>query len=118
MSAELSVVIPALNEAERLPPNLELIFAFLHANPSWLPSEVIVVDDGSSDGTSTAVMAVPPCDGAVLKPVVHPRNLGKGAAARSGFSSTSGRWVLLCDADLSAPIEELSALSSAKISLR
>lgn len=112
MTVKLSVVIPALNEAERLPPSLDQIFAYLSQNAEWLPAELIVVDDGSSDRTADAVARVDPCNGAELKTLIHPRNLGKGAAVRSGFAASSGSWVLLSDADLSAPIEELSVLRS------
>jgi len=113
MPVELSIVIPALNEADRLPPSLDLIFAYLSRNPEWLPAELIVVDDGSNDGTAEAVARVRPCDGVQLKTLIHPKNLGKGAAVRSGFGASSGSWVLLSDADLSAPIEEISVLRSA-----
>lgn len=108
---ELSVVIPAFNEADRLPPTLERIGAYLATHPDWLPAEVIVVDDGSTDGTTTAATAshLPP--GVALTVVEHPVNLGKGAAVRTGCSRSSGRWVLLTDADLSAPIEELTVLA-------
>jgi dolichyl-phosphate beta-glucosyltransferase len=110
---ELSVVIPALNEAGRLPPTLARIGTYLGTHPDWQPAEVIVIDDGSSDGTAAVAGTVGLPTGVDLRVVEHTRNLGKGAAVRSGFDHTVGRWVLLSDADLSAPIEELPALSRA-----
>lgn len=108
---ELSVVIPALNEAARLPPTLERIGAYLARHPDWLPAEIIVVDDGSSDGTAAAATRVSLADGIELRIAEHAMNRGKGAAVRTGFSLAAGHWVLLTDADLSAPIEELPALA-------
>lgn len=108
---ELSVVIPALNEAGRLPPTLARIGAYLGTHPDWQPTEIIVIDDGSSDGTATAAGSVDLPHGVDLRVVEHPQNLGKGAAVRSGFDHAVGRWVLLTDADLSAPIEELQVLA-------
>jgi len=108
---ELSVVIPALNESSRLPPTLERITSFLSIHPDWQPAEIIVVDDGSIDGTATAASAIDVPSGMVVKVEQHPRNLGKGAAVRTGFGLSTGHWVLLTDADLSAPIEELSVLA-------
>jgi dolichyl-phosphate beta-glucosyltransferase len=108
---ELSVVIPALNEAGRLPPTLGRIGAYLAEHRNWLPAEIIVVDDGSSDGTVSAVSAVELADGVGLKIETHPVNRGKGAAVRTGFALCTGAWVLISDADLSAPIEELSILA-------
>ena len=108
---ELSVVIPALNEAVRLPPTLEKVVAFLGRHPDWLPAEIIVVDDGSSDGTADAAAAVVLEDGIGLRIAEHATNRGKGAAVRTGFGRAAGRWALLSDADLSAPIEELSVLA-------
>ena len=52
----LSVVIPAFNEALRLPSTLETIVRYLNDHPRWLPAEVVVVDDGSSDETAAAVV--------------------------------------------------------------
>lgn len=108
---ELSVVIPALNEAARLPPTLDKVAAYLDQHPDWLPAEIIVVDDGSSDGTATAAAHVAMVDGVDLRIAEHTSNLGKGAAVRTGFGLASGHWVLLTDADLSAPIEELPVLA-------
>src|SRR5690606_16437098 len=68
--------------------------------------EVIVVDDGSTDRTAAVAEAFGP-------PVQVLRlecNRGKGAAIRAGVAATSGERVLLCDADLSTPIEELAVL--------
>jgi dolichyl-phosphate beta-glucosyltransferase len=107
------VVIPALNEAVRLPPTLEKIGAYLGQHPDWLPAEIIVVDDGSSDGTAAAAAGVALADGIDLQIAEHASNFGKGAAVRTGFALATGRWALLTDADLSAPIEELPTLARA-----
>lgn len=110
-NVELSVVIPALNESDRLPPTLDEITTYLGTHTDWQPAEIIVVDDGSIDGTVAAVSAAEIPQGIELRVEQHPRNLGKGAAVRTGFSLSTGHWVLLTDADLSAPIEELSVLA-------
>jgi dolichyl-phosphate beta-glucosyltransferase len=72
-----------------------------------------VVDDGSSDGTASSARQVELGNGIELRVAEHPENRGKGAAVRTGFGLASGRWVLLTDADLSAPIEELPVLARA-----
>ena len=110
---ELSVIIPALDEARRLPPTLERIAAYCGDHPDWQPTEIIVIDDGSSDQTVAAAKDVHLPAGIVLRLIEHPTNLGKGAAVRSGFGAAAGHWVLLTDADLSAPIEELAVLARA-----
>ena len=107
----MSVVIPALNESLRLPPTMERIAAFLAADRTWLPAEIIVVDDGSEDGTIAAAHSVGPTAGIDLRIAAHPQNRGKGAAVRTGFAMATGDSVLLTDADLSAPIEELPTLA-------
>ncbi len=107
-SPELSIVIPAFNEAERIGPTLERIVAYLRAEGRT--AEILVVDDGSDDDTATAArrLAAPEVE------VVHlPENRGKGAAVRAGVERTCGRRVLLTDADLSTPIEELARLEAA-----
>ncbi len=113
MGTRLSVVIPALDESGRLPPSLERIGSFLSDNPGWLPAEIIVVDDGSKDGTAAAARAAKLPSEVSLHVANHHTNLGKGAAVRTGFGLTAGEWVLLTDADLSAPIEEFPILVSA-----
>lgn len=110
---QLSVVIPAFNEAKRLPPTLQRITAYLTTDGAWLPAEIIVVDDGSADGTAAAARSLEPPAGVVLRVANHRQNRGKGAAVRTGFALATGARVLLTDADLSAPIEELPALVSA-----
>jgi dolichyl-phosphate beta-glucosyltransferase len=108
----LSVVIPAFNEEDRLPPTLAEIIRYLGATPGWLPAELIVVDDGSLDGTADAAASITLPDGLALELIRHDRNRGKGAAARSGMLRSRGDEILLCDADLSSPIEELAVLAA------
>lgn len=105
----LSVVIPAYNEASRLPSTLSRIVGFLRDRPRWQPAEVVVVDDGSADETS-GVVETTAAAGITLRCLVHDRNRGKGAAVRTGFAAAEGDTILLCDADLSTPIEEIEKL--------
>ena len=101
---ELSVVIPAYNESERLPRSLERIRAFLEGRHTH---EIVVVDDGSDDDTAERARAVLGPDHPVLR---QPRNRGKGAAVRRGMLAARGSRRLMTDADLSTPIEELPRL--------
>lgn len=99
---DLSIVIPAYNEALRLPKSLELIRAFL-AKQSY-SSEIIVVDDGSTDDMVALVKQFDQN----IRVVHHQKNRGKGAAVRTGMLAAQGEWRLLTDADLSTPISELN----------
>lgn len=110
--ARLSVVVPAFNEAGRLPPTVAAINRYLSAQRGWLPAEVLVVDDGSEDGTAAAARSVPCADQVRLEVLSHPRNLGKGAAVRTGFLGSHGDEILLCDADLSTPIDQLRVVAA------
>ncbi len=100
----LSVVIPAYNEAARLPASLQRIVAFLEPR---FPYELLVVDDGSQDGTEALARAAVSPAPRVLR---HEPNRGKGYAVRRGVLAARGRCVLMTDADLSTPIEELPRL--------
>jgi dolichyl-phosphate beta-glucosyltransferase len=108
---KLSVVIPAYNEAARLPPSLQRIIAYLDG--TGVDYELLVVDDGSSDETATVAEAVLAPLGERGRVLRNPGNLGKGASVRRGMLAARGARVLFSDADLSAPIEELEKLERA-----
>ncbi len=114
MSAQtvLSVVVPAYNEERRLPATLARIAAFLAGERSLTPAEIVVVDDGSADGTGAVVEAFAPPPGVEVRLVRLERNRGKGAGVRAGLAASRGRRVLISDADLSTPIEEIEALTA------
>lgn len=105
---QLSIVIPAYNEEQRLPSTLDTIFAWLETS-EHRGAELIVVDDGSTDGTAAVVesrIARQPN----LRLLRNPGNRGKGYAVRHGMLEANGDWILFSDADLSAPIEDLPRL--------
>lgn len=103
--ADLSVVIPAYNEVQRLTPTLDRISEYLESRD--LQYEVLVVDDGSSDGTANLVEKYPNPQVTLLS---IGRNPGKGAAVRRGVLESTGKMILITDADLSTPIEEIEKL--------
>jgi glycosyltransferase involved in cell wall biosynthesis len=103
----LSIVIPAYNEAKRLPATLQRVLAWLSASQLHF-SELIVVDDGSSDNTAEIAANCPP-----VRLLRNPGNRGKGYAVRHGMLEAAGDWVLYSDADLSTPIEEADNLYQA-----
>jgi glycosyltransferase involved in cell wall biosynthesis len=114
----LSVVIPAFNEARRLPATLAEIASFLDRNDHWQPAEILVVDDGSSDDTADkARLAAPLSPQVTCRALRLERNRGKGAAVRTGLAASRGAWVLLTDADLAAPVVEVEALRRAGVTL-
>lgn len=106
----LSIVIPAFNEERRLGPTLGTLRAFLRKRR--LPAEVLVVDDGSSDGTAALVRRTA-ARFKGLRLLSQPGNLGKGAAVRAGVLASRGKKILFSDADLSTPLEELFPLQAA-----
>ncbi|WP_405796292.1 glycosyltransferase [Streptomyces sp. NBC_01506] len=109
---DLSVVVPAYNEERRLRPTLDAIRAHLRADPErWGDWELIVVDDGSTDGTA-AVAARAAAEEPRVQVLTSEENRGKGHALRLGVLASRGRRVLVTDADLATPIAELDALDA------
>jgi dolichyl-phosphate beta-glucosyltransferase len=106
----LSIVIPAYNEATRLPPTLVAARRFLEADGRR--AEIIVVDDGSRDDTSVRVREAGAED-ARIRLVRLPQNRGKGYAVRTGVMNAVGARVLFADADGSTPFAELYRLDAA-----
>jgi len=102
----ISIIIPAFNEEKRLPATLRTIRAWLDS-PPWDFSEIIVVDDGSTDGTAEQAR------NSGARVLLNPGNRGKGYAVRHGMLEAKGEWALFTDADLSSPIEELDKLMAA-----
>lgn len=106
---EYSIIIPAFNEEERLGATLEEVGDYLEQ--SGKSAEVIVVDDGSADGT--VALARKWSDRLSLRVIESPQNMGKGHAVRVGMLAAGGKKRLFTDADGSTPIAELDALDAA-----
>jgi len=105
----LSIVIPAYNEERRLPPSLEKIVAYLQTQN--YTSEILVVENGSTDATTAVVEAFIATRMAPTMPVrlslMH-STPGKGAAVKAGMLAAQGDYRFICDADLAMPIEEIA----------
>ena len=101
----ISVIIAAYNEEKRITPSLFRIKEYM--NGQGVDCEIIVVDDGSTDRTSKVVQNLIP-DMPRMKVIRYDMNRGKGYALKTGVLVSEGEVVLLSDADLSTPIEELS----------
>jgi len=119
----LTVVLPAFNEAERIGPALDELFEYLRSHPDdGLPErvDVLVVDDGSRDGTDRIVEARPEAHegesarGAApaLRLLGEPHG-GKGAAVRAGMLAAEGDLVIFADADMATPPNQLPKLVAA-----
>ncbi|MCS7254242.1 MAG: glycosyltransferase family 2 protein [Armatimonadota bacterium] len=105
----LSIVIPAYNEERRLPQTISCIVEYVRRKQ--LSCEIVVVDDGSSDATSDVAISVAgSLSFTPLRVLRYQPNMGKGYAVNRGVLSSSGRFVLFTDADLSTPIEETEKL--------
>jgi len=92
----LSIVMPCYNEAATLEAAVARVLA---ADSSGLTKEIVIVDDGSTDGSADIVRAIAAREGAV-RAYVHGVNCGKGAALRTGIEASTGDVVLIQDADL------------------
>src|SRR3989304_6299285 len=100
----VSLIIPAYNEEPRIGKNLERIMEFFASEP--YVSEVVIVDDGSTDRTMELIRERYGNDRAV-RIYQQPRNLGKGEAVKQGMLLGRGEYLFFSDADLSVPIEML-----------
>ncbi|HKR61725.1 MAG TPA: dolichyl-phosphate beta-glucosyltransferase [Pyrinomonadaceae bacterium] len=112
MAATLSIVIPAYNESARLGRSLETIYKYL--NQAYPDSEVIIVDDGSTDDTAKVAEASFKFAGKIRARLIGIKsNRGKGSAVRAGLLESTAPIVLFSDADLSTPISETPKLVAA-----
>jgi glycosyltransferase involved in cell wall biosynthesis len=104
---KLSIIIPVYNEAQTIGTVVERVRA---VDLGDIEKEIIVANDGSDDGTQTAIEAVPTQGAAPLRILESPINLGKGAAIRLGLKYATGDVILIQDADLELDPNEYGAL--------
>jgi dolichyl-phosphate beta-glucosyltransferase len=109
----LSIVLPAFNEARRLPASLARCAEFLHERGT--PAEIIVADDGSTDDTRRVVGAAAQelGSGHLAVRYLPLRHRGKGAAVRAGMLAALGDPIVFLDADLSIPVDVVDDLLAA-----
>ncbi len=101
---ELSIIIPAYNEARRLSESIAQLQSYLQTQRFL--SEVIIVDDGSTDSTAAVVRSWMGRWHALR--LIRAPHQGKGSAVRAGALAAQGAWIYLADADFSVPVEEIS----------
>jgi glycosyltransferase involved in cell wall biosynthesis len=102
----LSIVIPAYNEEKRLPGNLDRVLEYARAQP--YQSEIVIVDDGSADGTVAALR--PYAERYPRIRIIENDHRGKGYAVRTGMLAAQGQYILFTDADLPTPLAEVRKL--------
>jgi dolichyl-phosphate beta-glucosyltransferase len=106
----LSIVVPAFNEEKRLDKTLPQLWR--SAGRRFASFEILVVDDGSTDGTGRIVREFADSHPEVSL-LRYEKNRGKGYAVRTGVLAAKGEYVLFCDADLSTPFREIDKLMKA-----
>ncbi len=102
---KLSIIIPAYNEEKRIGPTLRSLLDYLYRER--MVFEIIVVDDGSTDGTASVVRTMAK-EETRLQLLQNGRNRGKGYSVRSGMLAATGDFMLFYDADASTPAQEIS----------
>ena len=102
----ISVVIPALDERDSIVDTIERVRVVLDKDKTMIPYEIIVVDDGSGDGTGTLATE------AGAKVINHPHNIGYGRSLKDGITEAQYDIIVITDADGSYPIERIPALVS------
>jgi len=111
----VTVVVPAFNEARRLPALLETLEQRgqeIFGAAGLRLAELIIVDDGSTDETAS-LLRDRPSAGFALRGISFPANRGKGAAVRAGMLAAAEPLALLADADMATPFEEVGKLAAA-----
>jgi len=98
---DISIVIPALNESTKIAFDIEMAATFLQGNN--FQGEIIIVDDGSTDGTSKVAKNVKVPQSVILKVIRNEQHHGKGYAVRAGIKETSGEYVMFADSGYCVP---------------
>jgi dolichyl-phosphate beta-glucosyltransferase len=119
-ASRVTLVLPAFNEAARLGGALDELFGYLDTNSDLAARiDVLVVDDGSTDGTQGIVTARPEAAPAAKRKqggslgVMRVPHAGKGAAVRAGMLAAEGDLIVFADADMATPPNQLPALLAA-----
>jgi glycosyltransferase involved in cell wall biosynthesis len=104
----LSLIIPAYNEAQRLPNTLKQVRSYLQAQP--YDSEILVIENASQDDTYVVAQefAIKHQDVNLPINVLREKEKGKGNAVKKGMFSAKGEYRFMCDADLSMPVSEIN----------
>jgi len=103
MFNKLSVIIPTYNEKETIE---EIIRRIKAVNLGSLEKEILVVDDGSKDGTREILKTIPG-----IRYIFHEKNLGKGGAVKTGFKNATGDFLIVQDADLEYEPRDYAAMT-------
>src|ERR1700692_1603681 len=98
----VSVIVPVYNEAA----HVEELLQAIHASP--VRKEIVIVDDGSTDGTREKLHAMPLAEDVTV--IFHEKNFGKGAAIRSALQYARGEYILIQDSDLEYDPQDYPAL--------
>lgn len=108
-------MLPAYNEAQRLGASLHRLAEYLTRRRQQQKAEVLIIDDGSSDGTAEIAegwAALMP-EGVELRVLSHHHNQGKGAAVKTGCLAATGRHIVFTDVDLASPLEDCESIVAA-----